>query len=131
MPGEAGANEVQRVTRVGADLVAVGLRGDTFGAWRGDGTSWRPAGRFGVTAGAIADALAVTTVGPRVVAATDTNGAYGLWLSADLGGTWRPVTLPVPAPPGADHALTVAGRGDTVLLAADDGTSGTVWTTKL
>jgi hypothetical protein len=97
MPGEAGANEVQRVTRVGADLVAVGLRGDTFGAWRGDGTSWRPAGRFGVTTGAIANALAVTTIGPRVVAATDTNGAYGLWLSADLGGSRRHVAAGDPA----------------------------------
>jgi hypothetical protein len=131
IPGEPGANEMQRATRLGADLVAVGPRGDSFGAWRGDGTTWRPVGRFGTITGAIAHALAVTAAGTRLVAATDTDDVYGLWLSADRGGTWRPVTLPVLSPYGADHALTVAGRGDTVLLTADDGTRGTLWTAVL
>jgi hypothetical protein len=47
VPGEAGYEELQRVVWLGADLGAVGPRGDTFGAWRGP--AWAATGRFGKT----------------------------------------------------------------------------------
>jgi hypothetical protein len=131
VPVERGTNDLQRVARLGDDLVAVGLRGDTFGAWRGRDGGWQPVGRFGTTAGAVAHALSVTAAGGRLLAGVDADNALGVWLSADGGARWRPVGLPVPPQTGTDHALAVAGRGDTVLLAADDGSHGTVWTATL
>jgi hypothetical protein len=132
VPTEPGTNELQRVTRLGDDLVAVGLRGDTFGAWRGRGIGWQPVGRFGTTTGAVSHVHSVTAAGGRLVTAVDVDNAYGIWLSADGGGTWRTVALPVARQAGTDHAMAVAGRGDTVLVAASgDGTRGAVWTAKL
>jgi hypothetical protein len=111
VPAEPGFQELQRVTRHGGELVAVGRRGEVFGAWRGDGTSWRAVGRFGDAAGPLPQARSVTAAGATVLAAVDT----GLWSSADGGATWRAVTAPA-------AALALAGRPGTVLMAAQDGT---------
>jgi hypothetical protein len=75
----------------------------------------------------LSQVLTVTAAAGRLVATVDVDNACTLWLSADGGEAWRTVPLPVPSRTAADHALAVAGRGDTVLLAADDGTRGTLW----
>jgi hypothetical protein len=127
IPAEPGINDLQGATRLGDDLIAVGLRGATFGAWRGRGTDWQPVGRFGATAGAVAQVLSVTTAGDEVLAAVVVNNVLDLWHSTDGGAGWQAVALPVPRQVGTDHALAVAGRGHTRLIAADDGTRGGVW----
>jgi hypothetical protein len=107
VPARAGYNELQRVVRLGAEIVAVGPRGQTLGAWRGP--AWTEAGTFG-QAGDGVQALAVAA--GRLVAA---SGA-GLWLSSDAGGSWRSL----PAPAGAGAKLAVAGGPHGVLLAGGD-----------
>nr|BFE76888.1 hypothetical protein GCM10020092_101890 [Actinoplanes digitatis] len=57
MPVRAGVAELQRVVPLGPDLIAVGTRDDTFGAWRGP--AWTPAGRFGRADGGGVRSLAV------------------------------------------------------------------------
>jgi hypothetical protein len=111
VPARPGYNELQRVVRLGADVIAVGPRGQTLGAWRGP--AWAEAGTFG-RAGDGVQALAAA--GDRLIAAA---GA-GLWLSADAGGSWRSI----PAPAGAGRTLAVAGGPHSVLLAG----GGRVWT---
>jgi hypothetical protein len=119
-PSDPGYNELQRAVRIGEDIVAVGPRGQTIGAWRGpasalsrSGSTIAQEGTFGQAADGV---QALAAAGGRLIAA---SGA-GLWLSADRGATWRPLR----APAGAGRSMAVAGRPGMVLLAA----GGRVWT---
>lgn len=107
VPGEAGYEELQRVVRLGPDLIAVGPRGDTFGAWRGP--AWAAIGRFGRTTATGIRSL--TVADGRLYAAGD-----DLWRSDDGGESWHSVT----PPPGAEHLSAVAGRSDQLLMIASD-----------
>jgi hypothetical protein len=120
VPFDPGYNELQRAIRIGDDIVAVGPRGQTIGAWRGpasalsrSGSTIAQEGTFGQAADGV---QALAAAGGRLIAA---SGA-GLWLSADRGATWRPLR----APAGAGRSMAVAGRAGMVLLAA----AGRVWT---
>jgi hypothetical protein len=111
VPAQPGYNELQRIERLGADVIAVGPRGQTLGAWRGP--PWIEAGTFGQVDHGV---QALTVAGGRLIAAA---GA-GLWISTDAGGSWRSL----PAPVGAGSTLALAGGPHTVLLAG----GGRVWT---
>jgi len=111
VPAPAGYNELQRVVRLGDDLVAVGPRGSALGAWRAHGGVWTQAGTF---PGTSVESLAVAH--GCLIAATGTR----LWRSADRGQSWQALAPPA----GATAPMAVAGRSDTVLLA----TGGRVWT---
>jgi hypothetical protein len=120
--------ELQRAVRVGDETVAVGLHGDTFGTWRGDGAHWQVAGRFGGNASPLASVQSATVLGRTVVVAAQDGSKYGLWASADLGQTWRTVTLPAGNhPSGSERRMAVAAAGHTLLAAGDDGAQGRVW----
>jgi hypothetical protein len=116
VPSSAGYNELQRATRLGDDIVAVGPRGTAFGAWIGSGTSWAEAGSFGDATGTV---ISLTAAGTVLFALVQTSDGRALWRSGDRGHAWSTVTIPTAAP------TAVAGRGSTVLLVAD----GHVWTT--
>jgi hypothetical protein len=122
--------ELQRVVRVGADLVAVGLHGDTFAAWRGRGETWQPGGRFGATdAKGLAGVRSATVVNGAVLVAAQDGTRYALWLSTDAGQTWRSVTVPPGEhPAGSERAAAVAASSDTVLAVSDDAKQGRIWT---
>jgi hypothetical protein len=105
MPVEGGYAEAQRVVRLGTDLIAVGPRGATFGAWRGPG--WAPVGRFGRPDPTGVRSLTVAR--GRLYAA-----AGKLWRSTDGGRSWLTVTTPRGATPPA----AVAGRDNHILLVA-------------
>jgi hypothetical protein len=139
VPAEPGYAELQRVVRLGTDLIAVGPRGGTFGTWRGPtcpaacpghgvsadpacgaacpaggddlrGSGWVAAGRFGTLSPTGVRSL--TVANGRVYAAADT-----LWRSDDRGGSWQKVTPPA----GSTPLSAVAGRSDgQVLLVARD-----------
>ena len=110
VPFRPGYNELQRVVRLGGDIIAVGPRGTQLGAWRKPGAaSWRAAGSFGSSSGGV-QSLAVAE--RRLIAATGPT----LWISQDLGHTWRPWESPsgagpTPAVAGDPHAVLVAGAG--------------------
>jgi hypothetical protein len=110
VPAKSGYNELQRVVRLGDDIVAVGPRGTTLGAWRGP--DWREAGTFGQATNGV-QALAVA--GGHLIAASDGT----LWRSADAGGSWTSLRPPA----GAGTVLAVAGDPHTVLVAG----AGRVW----
>jgi hypothetical protein len=111
VPAPAGYNELQRVVRLGADIVAVGPRGGALGAWRAHGATWTQEGSF---PGTSVESVAVAH-GSLVAAA----GAH-LWRSADGGRSWTALAPPA----GATAPMAVAGRPDSLLLAA----AGRLWT---
>jgi hypothetical protein len=121
-------DELQRVTVLDGVPVAVGLRGAAFGAWRLDGDTWQPTGAFGtVRPGGGTSVRSLVASHGRLLAVTLTPDGYAGWVSADRGGTWRPVTLP-PVPVGADHAVTLTAASDgRLLLLTDDGRNGRVY----
>lgn len=130
VPTEPENEDVHRVVRLpDGDLLAVGIRGDTFAAWRRTDEGWQRSVRFGHQAeswvgAAYVASLVSTDAG---VLATLSDGAtYQLW-HTDEGRDWE--RLPVPAAPGVagDHTLVV-GTGRSLLLLADAGDGGRVWT---
>jgi hypothetical protein len=111
VPAPAGFNELQRVVRLGADVVAVGPRGGALGAWRAHRTTWTQEGTF---PGTNVESVAVAH-GSLVAAA----GAH-LWRSTDGGRSWTALAPPA----GATAPMAVAGRSDSLLLTA----GGRLWT---
>jgi hypothetical protein len=123
---------LQRVVQVDGILVAVGVHGSTFGAWRRDGGTWRVAGRFGVAGGnvaAIDDGIAVPA--GRVCAAVVTVGGRSLWCSSIDAAHWIPVSIPLSIGSGADEELTIAGNKNRLLVIGDDGRAGRAFVTDL
>lgn len=129
VPAETdGYADLQRVTREGDDLVAVGLRGHRFGVWRRSAGNWQPDGAFGSLRRATSAPFVsgIATAQDRVLVTGSDGRRFGLW--AELGSEWRDVVTPTRPPGSGDAQLTVAAGGETVLLLADDGTSGRAWT---
>ena len=126
--GTHGYADLQRVTQVGNRVVAAGVRGDTFGVWERRSGRWRAADEFGSIAGDSTRAPYVSGLaaanGSTLVSVNDT-ARFQLW-AAD-GDGWREVGTPTRPAVTGDTQLTVAGAGTTVLLLADDGTSGRAW----
>lgn len=118
-------DELQRVAVLDGVPMAVGLRGAAFGAWRLDGDTWQPAGTFGtVRPGGGTSVRSLVASNGRLLAVTADARGYAGWVSADRGGSWRPVTLPA-VTAGADHAVTLtAGADGRLLLLTDDGVTG-------
>ncbi|AGZ38981.1 WD40/YVTN/BNR-like repeat-containing protein [Actinoplanes friuliensis] len=110
VPAGAGYTELQRVTRLGPDLIAVGQSGDTFGAWHNQAfTGWTALGRFGTANQSGARSL--TAAGGRLYAV-----AGGIWRSTDGGRSW----LGIIPPRDADTPAAVAAQNNQLLLAAAD-----------
>jgi len=119
---------VLRAATVAGGVLAVGVRGDAFGAWAQRDGRWTAAGTFGRSRGQIAAGVGgIATLGDGVLVATEAAGGRQLWFTDPAGRSWTPVTPPKVVPAGGDTSLTVAGSGDVVLLLADDGRAGGVW----
>ncbi|WBB67359.1 hypothetical protein [Micromonospora sp. WMMD812] len=128
VPGSREYEELQRVAVVNGVPVAVGLRGGVFGAWRRESSGWVAAGDFGRRAASGVPAVtALVAAGGRLVAAVTDGERYAVWESADRGGSWRPVVLPVAVAAGADRDVASVAVGDRWWLAADDGERGGLW----
>ncbi|MEU7587536.1 hypothetical protein AB0A95_14685 [Micromonospora sp. NPDC049230] len=128
LPGGSEYEELQRVTLVGGVPVAVGLRGATFGAWRQEAGGWVAGGTFGRWAGAGVQAVAsLVSSGDRLFAAVTDGARHSVWVSTDLGGSWREVTMPLDVSAGVDRDVTLVAVGDRWWLAADDGSRAGLW----
>jgi hypothetical protein len=128
-------NDLEQVTPVGDGLVAVGLRGRAYGVWTRDADGeWELGEAFGEvqTAGgspAVSSLVSLADVADddrRLLAAVADGESYQLWAST-AAGTWDQVPVPLAPEVGSERTLTVAGRGDDVLLLADDAAQGRVW----
>lgn len=131
VPGTSGYDELQRVAVVDGHRIAVGPRGTTFGAWRDDGSGWVVAGRFGsAEGGGTATVSALVAIDGQLVAAVSDGTAHQLWISEDEGGSWRSLRGPVPdMPAGASRCVTLGVQDHRLVLALDDGTRSTLWST--
>lgn len=142
LPGSNDYEELQRVVVSGEDVVAVGLRGGTFGAWRrpAGGEVWEALGAFGNTrpptppgGGAARPAVvlslaAADKAGNGVLLATVSDGQqYQLWASRDLGRTWTRAPQPAEQAAAADSAAAVAWADGRWLYLSDDAAAGRVW----
>ena len=136
LPATSDDEQAQRVVRTPAGVIALGVAGGGFAAWRGDpagASSWRSAGRFGATGSGVVAGVesAALLDGPgRLVAATTGAGGHDLWVGDPGGDGWRQVDPPARVGPGGSTALAVAAAGDTMVVLADDGTAGTLWTSR-
>ena len=130
MPKTDEPEGVSRVVHMdGAGLVALGTQGESFAAWIRVDDEWKFAATFGDIAkdwvGAPYAASLVATADGLV--ATISNGkSYELWSSGD-GERWAKVDTPVAPVVAGDHALAVGASDDEVLLVADDGSGGRIW----
>ena len=130
LPAEPENEDVHRVVRLPeGDLLAVGIRGDTFAAWRRTEDGWQRSVRFGRQAddwvgAAYVASLVGTDAG--VLATLSDGAAYQLWHSGD-GRDWEQLAVPTAPVVAGDHTLVV-GTGGRLLLLADEGDGGRVWT---
>jgi hypothetical protein len=129
LPADASIATAERVAGTPQGLVAVGLDGGAFGAWRLAGGSWRLATTFGQRDPAGTEAAYVTglaSVGNQVAVTYSDGAHFRLALGPD-GGPWPDVTPPVSVPVTGDDQLAVAGGDGRFLLLSDDGKGGRVW----
>ncbi|WP_258395457.1 hypothetical protein [Micromonospora saelicesensis] len=127
LPVADGRGQAQRVAVLGDVPVAVGPVRAGFGSWRLTTQGWRPAGGFGAAGPGVASAAGLVAVGQRLVAVTRDGDRHGLWLSVDVGESWRPMIMPQPVPDSGDTAVAVTSTGDRLLLVADDGKTSRAW----
>ncbi|MFG3704400.1 hypothetical protein ACGF7U_06650 [Micromonospora sp. NPDC047670] len=128
LPVPDGRGQAQRVASVGdGALVAVGPVRDGFAAWRLAGGEWRRVGGFGGPGPGVSSVDGLVAAGRGLVAVTGDGGGHGLWYSADSGDSWRTMAMPGAVPDGGNSAVSVAARGDRMLLVADDGRESRAW----
>ncbi|MEW2384892.1 hypothetical protein AB0873_22780 [Micromonospora sp. NPDC047707] len=126
--GPAGSGAAERVVATRGGPVAVGPAGAAgFGAWRSTADGWRWAGAFGAAGAGVRSVGGLAVAGGGLVAATRGAGGHGLWLSPDLGDSWRAMALPRAVPDTGDTAVAVASDGDRLLLVEDDGKGSRAW----
>jgi hypothetical protein len=124
--------ELQRVLVNRGGTLAVGVRGNGFGAWRGPAPGvagdWRAVTRFGGFAGTGLPLVTGLAAGPNgeVYAIVGDGAAYQLWTSTD-GSAWTRGALPAAVPVGAADRMVLAGGDGRLLLAAEDGSTSRVW----
>lgn len=130
LPATGDDEAVQRLVRTGSGLLALGVRGSSFAAWRLDGGAWREAGRFGGTGtGAVAGVESAAVSGDRVLAMTVSAEGHRLWSGVVGGLVWTAVTPPMTVPVGGYTAGSTAASGHRALVIADDGTTSGAWIT--
>ncbi|MFC7548531.1 hypothetical protein [Plantactinospora sp. GCM10030261] len=132
VPVGGDSGQLERVALVRGRPVAVGPRDDGFGVWRGGppGADWVPSAGFPVTAGGgVPTVRGLAVVAGRLVAATSDGGGHALWISDGDGANWRPVAGPAgPLPAGGgDRRVVLAGAGDALVAAIDDGARADLW----
>ncbi|GAB3940702.1 hypothetical protein GCM10027614_24800 [Micromonospora vulcania] len=89
---------------------------------------WVAAGAFGRRAGAGVPAVAaLVAAGAQLVAVVADGSRYAVWVSADRGGSWREVAMPLDVPAGADRDVALVAVGDRWWLASDDGARAGLW----
>jgi hypothetical protein len=135
LPAGADDEAVQRLVRAGGGVLALGVRGGGFAAWRLDGGEavavpgkWSAGATFGETGtGAVAGVEAAAAGDGQVFAVTVAADGHRLWRGDPAGGRWAPVAVPAGAPAGGDTAAAVAAAQGRVLVVMDDGRTARTW----
>jgi hypothetical protein len=128
LPHDDQYEDLQRVVRVGDQLVGLGVHGEGFAAWYGSGGRWQAGGRFSGGGSPLGGVRSATVGGTTVYVSAQDGTRYGIWASTDTGRTWRSVTMPPgDHPAGSERSVALAAAGGLLLAAADDGTRGRLW----
>lgn len=129
--GSPDFDDLERVlTTDDGEALALGISGSAFRTWHRDGPTWRAGrefGRFPKDGGASPFVASAASSDGGVWATTSDGSRYALWHSAD-GDRWARVDIPVRPATAGDHTLAVAAADDGLVLVADDGARGRVWT---
>lgn len=134
LPATSDDEAVQRLVHVQGTVLALGVKGGSFAAWRAalsglptERTEWRGPATFGSTGtGALAAVQSAVADSDLVVATSVGADGHRLW-SAVAGERWSPVAFPADVPPGGDTATAVAAGGGRVLVTTDDGATSRAW----
>jgi hypothetical protein len=110
-------------------VLALGERGNGFGAWLGTAGGWRAVGRFGGFTGTGLPVVAGLAVGAsqRAYTIIGDGTRYRLWASSDLT-RWTELALPATVTSGGQRRFSIAGAEGRLLLAAEDGSTTRLWT---
>jgi hypothetical protein len=136
LPATSADEAVQRLVAMPDGVLALGVRGGGFAAWRGTdadrlptaGGDWRAIGQFGATgSGAVAGIEAAAPAGTRVVATAVGADGHHVWLADEVGKRWSTMVAPAEGPAGGDTAASVAAGGGRILLTIDDGARARAW----
>lgn len=126
-PGTDGFADLERVESTDQGMVAIGIRGRTFGCWRRTDGRWVARQTFGrIVPGGASFVTGLVTSGRHLFATVSDGSRFGLW-TGSTSGRWQQVAIPVVPRNSGTAKLSVAASGDTVLLLADDGSAGTLW----
>jgi hypothetical protein len=126
VPHDAEDADIEAVIPHGDGLLALGIRGNGFGAWLGSATGWRPVARFGSLGGSALPQVTGLVVGAKVAYAVGSDGTrYRLWHSTDTT-SWTELAMPAPVPAGGPGMARLASL-DGQLLLASDGTGSHLW----
>jgi hypothetical protein len=126
---------LERITRAGTTVYAIGRRGNGIGIWRRaiDGDGWASVGGIRADPGeSTAPVESLTADGHAMAATMVDGGTVGLWLAgATTAGSatsgWARVGLPTTVSSGDDHRLLVSGADGRLLLAGDSGSGAELW----
>lgn len=136
LPATGEDEAVQRLVRVPAGVLALGVRGGGFAAWQWTGRDglptagdeWQATGRFGATGtGAVAGIDGVAAADARVAATSVGADGHHVWLTDGSGERWSSAALPTEVPAGGDTATSVAAADGRLLLTTDDGVEARAW----
>jgi hypothetical protein len=132
IPPTEAFGDLERVVADDAGLLAGGLDGQRFGLWRRTGSAWASEGTFGAVdpeGRAFRGIAGLVSDGTVALAAVSDGTDYAVWTGgADDADGWRPVELPMTPTAAGEHVTTLAADDDTVVLIADDGEQGRVFT---
>jgi hypothetical protein len=134
VPGTTDLDDLERVVATPGGVVALGLRGSTFGAWERLRGTWRQRTSFGEIpsdASHVSFVASLVSDGAHLWATASDGVRYGLWRGTDAT-SWAAVRLPASAPATAgEHTLSVAAGEGVVLLLSDNGHGGRVWVSRV
>jgi len=144
VPGGGEDADVEVVTAYQDGLLALGIRGDGFGAWLGSAIGvgspggpggpgsaggWRAVARFGTLGGADLPQLTGLATRSSEAWVVGSDGIrYRLWHSSDPS-TWTELPMPAQVPAGGGGLARLADL-DSRLLLATDGADSHVWITQ-
>jgi len=126
VPHDAEDADIEAVVPRGDGLLALGIRGNSFGAWLGSATGWRPVTRFGTLGGsALAQITGLVALGGTAYAVGSDGTRYRLWRATDPS-SWTELPMPAAVPAGGPAMARLATL-DGQLLLATDGIDSHLW----
>ncbi|HEY3505610.1 MAG TPA: hypothetical protein VGN37_22845 [Actinocatenispora sp.] len=121
-----GRQTLDRVVTTAYGVVAVGVDGSRFAAWRRDRRAWHRIGVFGSADGTSGVRSLAVLPGGGLVTTVPDAGRLALWWSAD-GVDWARIPVPATVSAHGDTTLVTGATAGTLLVAAHDPHTTRLW----